>query len=81
MGCQADPAVEIGGHPGHVMEVSLAEVQAGDEIVYDITGDSEHSHSVTLSAEDFATLDETGSVVVVSTFAAGHTHMVTITCK
>ena len=79
--CDADPSVAIAGDPAHMMAVSLAEVQAGVEVVYDIMGTSQHSHLVTLSAEDFATLQETGSVMVVSTPAGGgHTHSVTVTC-
>ncbi|HWB77232.1 MAG TPA: hypothetical protein VG755_19835 [Nannocystaceae bacterium] len=48
---------------------------------YVATG-SMHTHAVSLSAADFAELDSTGSVVVMSGPAdgVGHTHMVTITC-
>lgn len=85
--CDHDPDVAIGGnHMGaeHVMVVTLEEVMTGSMVVYDITGDSVHSHHVTLSAGDMATLAGGGMVMVVSTPAnrmmGGHTHTVTITC-
>jgi hypothetical protein len=38
-----------------------------------------HTHTVTLTAQDFATLLETGTVQVQSSFD-GHPHTVTLTC-
>lgn len=85
--CDHDPDVAIGNnHLGseHVMVVSLEEVMTGSMVVYDITGGSVHSHHVTLSAGDMATLAGGGMVMVVSTPAnrmmGGHTHTVTVTC-
>lgn len=81
-GCDSEPTAEIGTNhnPGpHSVTVTLAEVQAGVEIEYDITGESAHSHTLVLTAEDFATLQATGSVVVESSFDF-HSHTVTVTC-
>jgi hypothetical protein len=75
--------VEIGGnHPAgpHVMTVSLAEVEAGVEVQYNIMGASGHTHTVVLTAEHFATLQATGSVMVDSSFDFGHPHAITVTC-
>jgi uncharacterized protein YycO len=79
-GCVADPTIAIGGHAGHVLVVTLAEVQAGVEVVYDIMGASPHTHSVVITAEDFATLQATGMVVVTSSFDSSHEHEVTLMC-
>jgi len=78
--CSADPGVDIGANHGHALVVSAAEVAAGVEVVYDITGGAQHPHTVTLSAMDFTTLAMTGTVMVVSS-DAGHTHPVTVTCR
>jgi hypothetical protein len=74
-------------HPNgsHVLEVSSEDVAAGDERSYDIQGNNTgHGHTVTLSAEDFASLQDGDPVTVESsdTGAAGndHTHTVTISC-
>jgi hypothetical protein len=67
----------------HVLDIPLADVMAGGMQSYLATG-SMHTHDVDLSAADFATLDSTGTVIVMSGPAngmmGGHTHMVTINC-
>lgn len=81
-GCSADPTAEIGNNhnPGpHTLTVTLAEVEAGVEIQYDIQGQSGHPHTLVITAGDFATLQATGSVIVESSFD-GHSHSVTVTC-
>lgn len=79
----ASPAVSIGtNHPvgsEHKMAVAAADVTAGVDKTYDIMGNSIHTHSVTLTAADFATLKSTGTVMVTST-ATIHTHVITVTC-
>ncbi|NUO49121.1 MAG: hypothetical protein HOV80_09720 [Polyangiaceae bacterium] len=68
-------------HPqAHTMEVTAAEVEAGADMTYDIMGASMHTHSVTLTAADFATLAQGGSVTKTSTMGGMHTHEVTVTC-
>lgn len=82
-GCGADPTVDfVSNHnPGpHALVVTLAEVEAGVEIQYNIQGQSGHPHTVVLTAEDFATLQQTGSIQVESSFDAGHTHAINVTC-
>lgn len=81
--CTSDPTAEIGSNHAmgpHAMTVSLAEVEAGVEVQYNIMGASGHPHTVVLTAEDFATLQATGSVVVESSTDAMHSHTVTVTC-
>jgi hypothetical protein len=62
------------------MTVTAAEVEAGADMIYDIMGASMHTHSVTLTAADFATLAQGGSVTKTSTSGGQHTHEVTVTC-
>ncbi len=70
----------IGGNHGHVLTVSMADVTAGAERTYDITGSSIHIHSVTLTAAHFTMLAANQTVTVTSTSGSQHTHTVTITC-
>ena len=39
-----------------------------------------HSHSVTVTAANFAELQQNQSIMVTSTDGGGHTHMVTVSC-
>ncbi len=82
--CDHDPDVAIpGNHPAgmeHILIVPLEDVMAGVQVVYDITGNSAHSHTVTVSAADFAVLAAGGSVDLNSSFDF-HMHSVTITCE
>ncbi|MCA9515135.1 MAG: hypothetical protein KC635_09355 [Myxococcales bacterium] len=77
----------VDNHPtgSHELEIAASDVSAGETIVYDIQGDNTgHGHTLTVSAEDFATLDA-GEVVTLTssdTGAAGrdHTHDVILSC-
>lgn len=75
-GCSADPTADFSDH-AHTLTVPLADIQAGVEMVYNAGG--AHTHTVTLTAEDFATLLETGTVQVQSSLDI-HMHTVTLTC-
>ena len=70
----------IGSNHGHSIEVSAADANAGVEKTYPIQGTSMHPHTVTLTAADFATLRQTGTVTVMSSMDANHRHNVTVTC-
>lgn len=78
-GCET-PEVAIGGHKGHTLTVSPEDVAAGTEREYDIQGASPHTHTVIVTAGNFATLATGESVVVTSSRDAGHTHSITISC-
>ena len=69
----------IGGNHGHELTVSADDVQAGAEKVYDIEGGARHTHTVTISAAQFALL-AAGTAIQVTSSSAGHTHAVTVTC-
>lgn len=71
----------ISANHGHAVTVSIADVMAGVDKTYDITGVSSHSHAITITAAMFALLKLAGDkTMVTSTIGAGHTHVVTITC-
>lgn len=70
----------ISGNHGHVLTVTLAEVEAGNEKTYDIDGTAGHSHSVTLTAAHFEMLAAGDSVTVESTSSGTHSHDITVMC-
>jgi hypothetical protein len=72
--------VTIGGNHGHALTVSKDDVAAGVDKTYDIMGASGHTHSVTVTAADFALLAGNTTVMVTSTSGAQHTHTCTIVC-
>ena len=74
-------AVTIVGNHGHVLLVTASDVTSGVAKTYDIMGTASHTHSVTIAAANFATLqsNSNGSVMVTST-DAGHTHQITVFC-
>lgn len=65
---------------GHVLEVTVADVNAGVEKIYDIMGSSLHTHTVTVGAADFALLAQGMPVMLVTSLGGMHTHNVTVTC-
>ena len=75
----AGTKVAISGNHGHTLVVSKADVVAGTQKTYDITGSSAHSHSVTVTADHFTQLAANNSVIITST-PSGHTHQITVTC-
>ena len=70
----------IGTNHGHTMTVTQAHVDAGTAKTYDIQGGSPHSHTVELSADDFADLAAGTTLIVTSSTDAGHSHEITIVC-
>jgi hypothetical protein len=79
-GCDMDPSATIATNHGHVLVVPLADVTAAADVTYDIMGTSAHTHEVTLTAADFASILAGMSVSVTSTTGDGHTHQVTVVC-
>jgi hypothetical protein len=71
---------QIAANHGHALTISAADKMTGAAKEYDIKGSADHSHTVSLSAEDFADLASGTIVIVTSSTADGHDHDVTITC-
>ncbi|MDB5221080.1 MAG: hypothetical protein JWO86_9007 [Myxococcaceae bacterium] len=69
----------ITGNHGHSLKVPVADFADGLQHVYDITGFATHSHTVTLSATDLATVKSGGMVTVTSSINV-HMHDVTVVC-
>lgn len=80
--CESDPSVtETGdGHPGHELVVPAADVAAGADATYDIMGSSGHTHQVTVTAADFASLLEGNTLSLTSTNDNGHEHTFDVVC-
>jgi hypothetical protein len=73
-------SIAIGGNHGHTLEVSKADVTAGNEKTYSIQGSSLHNHSVTLTSANFTSLQSNSSISVTSSSDASHTHSVQVSC-
>ena len=73
---------EISGNHGHSISVSKADIAAGVDKPYDIKGAADHSHTVTITASQFAMLTGNTTVMKLSGPGStdGHTHTVTIIC-
>ena len=78
--CANGTAVAIASNHGHVLTVSAADIAAGVQKVYDIQGTAGHTHSVTLTASDFALLATNVNVLETTTSTLSHTHDITVNC-
>jgi hypothetical protein len=79
--CNANGATAgaITGNHGHSLKVPVADFADGLQHVYDITGFATHTHTVTLSATQLATVKSGGMVTVTSSINV-HMHDVTVVC-
>jgi hypothetical protein len=65
---------------GHTLSVSREDVTAGVPKSYDVRGSATHTHTVTLTAEDFDSLKRDETIQTRTTVTLGHTHLVTVSC-
>lgn len=70
----------IGANHGHTITVAMADVSAAADKTYSIQGSSDHPHTVTITAAQFAMLAANSSLQVSSSSDSGHTHAITIMC-
>ena len=70
----------ISNNHGHNLIVSKTDVSNATQKTYDIDGSAGHSHSVTVTAGNFTTLQGNQQISVSSTTGDGHSHSVTISC-
>jgi hypothetical protein len=77
---QNGTSVTIASNHGHVLLVDKADVAAAAAKTYDIMGTADHTHSVTISAANFAQLMGNHAINVQSTVGAAHQHSVTVAC-
>jgi hypothetical protein len=73
-------AASIEANHGHSLVVSPDDVTQAVDKTYDIQGSAAHSHSVTITAADFADLSQGQSLVVTSTETSLHSHTITVSC-
>ena len=71
-------------HAPHFLAVPFADVAAGMDQTYPLTGNITHMHTITVTADQFATLAARGSVMIETTIYTSpdysHTHYVQIAC-
>ncbi|MEP7126938.1 MAG: hypothetical protein ABJE95_38760 [Byssovorax sp.] len=77
--CGERIVARVGQNHGHVFVVSAADVTAGVDRTYDLTGTAGHGHSVTLVAEHWTRL-RGGENVRISSTREGHQHRLLIKC-
>lgn len=70
----------IASNHGHSISVPVADINAGVDKTYNITGSGSHAHNVTVTAANFNSLRDNQPVEITSTSGGGHTHNVTIFC-
>ena len=63
----ADAIINNVANHGHSLTVPAADIEAGAEKTYDITGTASHSHEVTLTADHFTSLKAGSSIQATST--------------
>lgn len=69
----------IGKNHGHVLTVDFADVLAGADKTYDLTGTAKHAHSVTLTAAHMKRL-LAGELVRTDSTTGLHAHRVVVRC-
>lgn len=77
-GCSSD----ISPSHGHALTITAADISAAADKTYDIQGTSAHTHSVTVSANQFGNLDGGGQITLTSTAGGpdAHTHSIIVNC-
>ena len=71
---------DISGNHGHVLAIPSADLDSMVDKSYDIMGSADHTHTVTFTAAQLATLKTHAPVTVTTTTTLGHSHQVTATC-
>ena len=80
MGTCSSTSVQIGSNHSHTMVIEAADLDATSPREYDITGGSDHPHTVTITPAQFATLKQTGMLMVTSSSDDGHSHSIRVRC-
>lgn len=79
MGTCGSTAVQIGSNHSHLMTIGGGDIDSTSAVEYDITGGADHSHTVRITPAQFATLKETGELMVTSS-SDGHSHSIRVRC-
>ena len=78
--CTTGVNADIQLNHGHVLTVSPDDVAAAVDKSYDIQGTALHTHTVTVTAADFAELEKGNTLTLTTSVGATHTHTVTVQC-
>ena len=73
----ADAAGAISANHGHTATITAAQVGAGNTIVLNIQGASDHDHTVALTAAEIAQVRDRRQLVKESSNSFSHTHTIT----
>ena len=73
--------IQVTHTPNHTMTVSRDDVNAGSAKTYILENNgSGHTHTITLTGEDFTMLRNNVGLRKTSTTDSGHNHLITISC-
>lgn len=78
--CGGGAAGTVSSNHGHEAMLGAAAITGGAATDIDITGSSPHSHTVSLTADQVASIAAGERVTVTSSSGGGHTHDVTFEC-
>jgi hypothetical protein len=78
--CPLGASGSIADNHGHVLLIPQADILAGVQKVYDIKGNANHSHTVTMTASDFAFIAQGNQIDKMASYLQGHDHAVYIAC-
>jgi hypothetical protein len=78
--CSGGAAGTVTSNHGHEAMLAASAITGGAATDLDITGSSPHSHTVSLSADQLASIAAGERVTVTSSSGGGHTHDVTFEC-
>ena len=67
----------IGTNHGHTATITSADLTAGNALSLDITGTSDHPHTVEITVAEVGQIAQGMRVQTTSSSEAGHTHTVT----
>ena len=64
----------------HVVVVPLADVDAGATKTYTLTGNTDHSHNLTITGAQFTQIKNGQTLSLTTTSGGAHTHTVSVMC-
>ena len=76
-GAGGEEVGQISNNHGHAAVVTAAQVLAGNQVQLDIRGTADHTHTVTLTHDNLASISAAATVSTRSTTTNGHDHTVT----
>jgi hypothetical protein len=76
-GADADcPEISVGSNHGHILEIPLEDIEAGETMTYTLEGT--HEHTLEVDSLVFEKIKMDGSYTVPSSTTEGHSHLVEI---